>query len=237
MTERVMYDAVCDTCDVALRVPFKPDGVRPVLCKEHRAESQRGGPKKQAASINLYQDTSGKVQVKFFFTSKDCPVDVPEEEERAEPFPVDGGQRQDNGTCVIDAQDVAADFIRTGLANADGHQWKLVFVGKWRQRITNPAAREKYGEFQWVVKLTYVSNPKPEEVYYAPRRVRDAIRELAKLYMWHVRVWQNDFGPCTINFTSPKGGEVGSYLVVRDGCVVLEKAGKEQVKAAEGPTE
>lgn len=30
----VYYDAICVTCNEPTKVPFKPDGVRPVYCKE-----------------------------------------------------------------------------------------------------------------------------------------------------------------------------------------------------------
>ncbi|PIU44397.1 MAG: hypothetical protein COS95_09295 [Ignavibacteriales bacterium CG07_land_8_20_14_0_80_59_12] len=33
--ERPLFDAVCSVCGVAVRVPFIPDGIRPVYCREH----------------------------------------------------------------------------------------------------------------------------------------------------------------------------------------------------------
>ena len=38
--ERTLYDAVCETCGVAIKVPFKPDGSRPTFCREHLREYQ-----------------------------------------------------------------------------------------------------------------------------------------------------------------------------------------------------
>jgi CxxC-x17-CxxC domain-containing protein len=32
--ERVLYDAVCEQCGMATKVPFKPRGVRPVYCRD-----------------------------------------------------------------------------------------------------------------------------------------------------------------------------------------------------------
>ena len=32
--ERPMYDAVCDSCGVATKVPFQPRGDKPVYCRE-----------------------------------------------------------------------------------------------------------------------------------------------------------------------------------------------------------
>ncbi|MFP5502795.1 MAG: CxxC-x17-CxxC domain-containing protein [Candidatus Sericytochromatia bacterium] len=32
--ERQMYDVTCDQCGVATQVPFKPNGAKPVLCRE-----------------------------------------------------------------------------------------------------------------------------------------------------------------------------------------------------------
>ncbi|MGB9772784.1 MAG: NYN domain-containing protein [Bacteroidota bacterium] len=35
LTERMLYDATCSVCGAPVRVPFHPDGVRPVYCREH----------------------------------------------------------------------------------------------------------------------------------------------------------------------------------------------------------
>ena len=32
--ERQMHDVTCDQCGVATQVPFKPNGAKPVLCRE-----------------------------------------------------------------------------------------------------------------------------------------------------------------------------------------------------------
>ena len=37
---RPMYPAKCSTCDKDFEVPFKPDGVRPVYCKEHMPQKR-----------------------------------------------------------------------------------------------------------------------------------------------------------------------------------------------------
>lgn len=39
--EKILYDSVCATCGVAIRVPFEPDVTRPTFCKEHLREHQR----------------------------------------------------------------------------------------------------------------------------------------------------------------------------------------------------
>jgi len=33
-SDREMFDAVCDECHQPCKLPFKPDGVRKVFCKE-----------------------------------------------------------------------------------------------------------------------------------------------------------------------------------------------------------
>lgn len=39
--EKILFDAKCDTCDVAIRIPFKPDGKRPTFCKDCLKDYQR----------------------------------------------------------------------------------------------------------------------------------------------------------------------------------------------------
>lgn len=39
--ERTLYDAVCETCEEEISVPFKPDGTRPTFCKECLKDYQR----------------------------------------------------------------------------------------------------------------------------------------------------------------------------------------------------
>ncbi|MFA5986145.1 MAG: CxxC-x17-CxxC domain-containing protein [Parcubacteria group bacterium] len=41
VVDKPIYDAVCATCDLAIQVPFKPDGNRPVFCKECFKDHQR----------------------------------------------------------------------------------------------------------------------------------------------------------------------------------------------------
>lgn len=43
--ERVTYDAVCDQCGRACKVPFKPTGSRPVLCNSCFKKDGDSGPK------------------------------------------------------------------------------------------------------------------------------------------------------------------------------------------------
>lgn len=45
--QRQMYDAICAMCGLAIQVPFKPDGSRPVYCKECLKEVQRTKAKEQ----------------------------------------------------------------------------------------------------------------------------------------------------------------------------------------------
>ncbi|HAV11551.1 MAG TPA: hypothetical protein DCX32_03330 [Candidatus Moranbacteria bacterium] len=39
--EKVLYDAKCASCEVDIRIPFKPDGKRPTFCKECLKDYQR----------------------------------------------------------------------------------------------------------------------------------------------------------------------------------------------------
>lgn len=39
--EKVLYDAVCDTCGIKIQVPFRPDGQRPTFCKDCLKDYQR----------------------------------------------------------------------------------------------------------------------------------------------------------------------------------------------------
>ncbi len=49
-SERVLYDAFCDTCGLKIQLPFVPDGRRPTFCKECLKEYQRTMAKTQVAS-------------------------------------------------------------------------------------------------------------------------------------------------------------------------------------------
>lgn len=40
-SERVLYDAKCESCEVDIQIPFKPDGKRPTFCKECLKDYQR----------------------------------------------------------------------------------------------------------------------------------------------------------------------------------------------------
>jgi len=46
-TERPMYEAVCDTCEEKIQVPFKPDPSRPTFCKECLKDYQRARARAQ----------------------------------------------------------------------------------------------------------------------------------------------------------------------------------------------
>jgi len=44
-SEKVLYDAKCDSCEVDIQIPFKPDGKRPTFCKECLKDYQRATAK------------------------------------------------------------------------------------------------------------------------------------------------------------------------------------------------
>ncbi len=46
-TDKKLYDAICSVCDLEIQVPFKPDGERPVFCKECFKDHQRALAKSQ----------------------------------------------------------------------------------------------------------------------------------------------------------------------------------------------
>ena len=43
--EKILYDAKCASCDVDIKIPFKPDGKRPTFCKECLKDYQRATAK------------------------------------------------------------------------------------------------------------------------------------------------------------------------------------------------
>jgi len=45
--ERETYPALCDTCGIEIRVPFQPDGKRPVFCKDCLKDHQRAKTRSQ----------------------------------------------------------------------------------------------------------------------------------------------------------------------------------------------
>jgi CxxC-x17-CxxC domain-containing protein len=47
--EKVLYDALCVTCEKAIQVPFKPDGGRPTFCKDCLKDYQRAVAKERQA--------------------------------------------------------------------------------------------------------------------------------------------------------------------------------------------
>ena len=50
--DKVLYDAVCDTCEEHIQVPFKPDPSRPTFCKECLKDYQRARARAQGESRN-----------------------------------------------------------------------------------------------------------------------------------------------------------------------------------------
>ncbi len=62
--ERELHDAKCETCGIDIKVPFKPDGVRPTFCKECLKLYQRKLAREQQAkrqSESLKKETEKKV--------------------------------------------------------------------------------------------------------------------------------------------------------------------------------
>lgn len=47
---RKLYDAKCDSCSVAIQIPFQPDGSRPTFCKDCLKEYQRYSARKRESS-------------------------------------------------------------------------------------------------------------------------------------------------------------------------------------------
>lgn len=185
--------------------------------------------------LDISQETDGTTLVKFFFQNSGCiPKGIPRRADRPV-FPTAGktGQkRKDTGVCVIDRAGVSARLLRTGLANADGHAWKIVDISWWEQDVTNKRAAEGIGGKQCVVQLVYRANPDPDrDPIRLTREIVDAVRELANNLSWTTRVWFNQGGPATINFTSPQDEEPKALLVVRDGCLQTVKVEASTVAA------
>lgn len=186
--------------------------------------------------LDISRETDGTVLVKFFFLNcGSIPKGIPKRADRPS-FPTTGktGQkRKDTGVCVIDRAGVSARLLRTGLANADGHTWKIVDVSWWEQEITNRQAAKDIGDRkQCVVQLVYRANPDPDrDPIRLTREIVDAVRVLANDLSWTTRVWFNQGGPATINFTSPQDEEPKALLVVRDGCLQTVKVEASTVAA------
>ncbi len=169
-------------------------------------------------------ESNGTVLVKFYFQGTRVPYGIPKREQR-DAFPTVGRVRQDTGVCVLEHVGVSAQLLRNGLANADGHAWRLISISQWEKTITDENVRrrmkrEKKDPVQTVVQLVYQANPDesrgPIEL---SREVRDAIAILSRQFAWTGRVWFNDGGPITINFTTPTDEDPKVALVVREGAL------------------
>ncbi len=49
--DKKMYDAVCDTCGVEIKIPFQPDGKRPVFCKDCLKDYQRSVMRRNSYAV------------------------------------------------------------------------------------------------------------------------------------------------------------------------------------------
>lgn len=58
--KRQFYPVNCDTCDEAIEIPFKPDGKRPVFCKECLKDYQRAVAKTKEIQGKVESENSGK---------------------------------------------------------------------------------------------------------------------------------------------------------------------------------
>jgi hypothetical protein len=193
----------------------------------HAPEMDLAGPVENAP-VDLMADTNGYLYVKMFTTDQSViPRHFPAEARRTTTFPVVQGKRQDDGTKAFERDDVSAELLRTGIANANGHAWALINAGWWEQPITNPKLRAKLGvNKQFVIKLVYCAHPTVEAgkdpVMVLGRQTLDDIRILARSHTWKAHVWKNHGGPLTINLTSPKAVETvpaKGKIVVRKGCI------------------
>lgn len=136
-----------------------------------------------------------------------------------QPLPERGAVRPgriDTGLLRYDADLVYLRLLRTGIANAEGHRWGLADVHYWQQEVNGQP-----GKFQYVVCCSY--NIDPAKRVELSRAALDGLRILAGLYTWgKVRIWTNDFGPCTVNCTSPRETNVADpkmAVAVRDNCL------------------
>jgi len=57
--QKILYDAVCDTCGAKIQVPFKPDSQRPTFCKECLKDYQRLMAKSKETGVKK-QSKNGK---------------------------------------------------------------------------------------------------------------------------------------------------------------------------------
>ena len=56
--EKILYDAKCDSCEVDIQIPFKPDGKRPTFCKECLKDYQRAMAKAKEHEEKKKQELS-----------------------------------------------------------------------------------------------------------------------------------------------------------------------------------
>ncbi|MCX6763978.1 MAG: type IV secretion system DNA-binding domain-containing protein [Candidatus Moranbacteria bacterium] len=70
--ERVMYEAICDTCEEKVLVPFKPDPGRPAFCKDCLKDYQRA-----MARTRAEVKEGEEIKIKKVFPRKK--IDVPED--------------------------------------------------------------------------------------------------------------------------------------------------------------
>lgn len=56
--ERILYDTICEICNIPIQVPFEPDGSRPTFCREHLKEYQRNIAKSHNSKFtNITQES------------------------------------------------------------------------------------------------------------------------------------------------------------------------------------
>lgn len=83
-TEKTIFDSVCDSCGIAIKIPFKPDGKRPTFCKECFKDYQRlmakGRDKRELVekipAKNIPKKDENKSIEPKFFISKEKPLNL-----------------------------------------------------------------------------------------------------------------------------------------------------------------
>lgn len=186
-------------------------------------------PKPVNAPVDLMRDTNGYVSVKMFFNEEQgIPRGLPMAPPRTQTFSTVGGVRQDDGILAWEATNASAELLRTGLANANGHEWGIINANWWKQPITNPKARKRFGDTQFVVMMTWCAHPNVEgrdPIMRLSRQTVDDLRILARSTTWGaVTVWNNvnNGQRMTINLRSPKMSAfepAERLIVVRGGCL------------------
>lgn len=83
--EKVLYDAICETCGVKIQVPFKPDPSRPTFCKECLKDYQRAMAKSKNRDQQNQSNSEPKKKEKIeeekqielkAFVSKEKPISL-----------------------------------------------------------------------------------------------------------------------------------------------------------------